>query len=75
MISCVARLDLSAYSSPPVAPDQSARIYRTGLWTLRSNGEIEIWAIRPHVKVRGVRIELGEIESLLASMREYGRRS
>jgi len=52
-----------------VAPDQSARIYRTGdLGRFRSNGEIEyLGRFDRQVKVRGVRIELGEIESLLAS--------
>jgi amino acid adenylation domain-containing protein len=54
-----------------IAPEQSARLYRTGdMGRWRKNGEIEyLGRMDGEVKVRGMRIELGEIETVLAAHR------
>jgi acyl carrier protein len=54
-----------------IAPEQSARLYRTGdMGRWRKNGEIEyLGRVDGEVKVRGMRIELGEIETVLAAHR------
>ena len=56
----------------PIAPERSAKLYRTGdlgRWRKRKEGggEIEYLGRRDsEVKVRGMRIELGEIETVLS---------
>jgi non-ribosomal peptide synthetase component F/acyl carrier protein len=56
----------------PIAPERSAKLYRTGdlgRWRKRKDGtgEIEYLGRRDsEVKVRGMRIELGEIETVLS---------
>jgi amino acid adenylation domain-containing protein len=52
----------------PVAPERSAKLYRTGdLGRWRNSGEIEyLGRMDSEVKVRGMRIELGEIETVLS---------
>jgi amino acid adenylation domain-containing protein len=58
-----------------LAPEQSARLYRTGdMGRYRGNGEIEyLGRVDSQVKLRGLRIELGEIESVLAGHAEVGQ--
>jgi amino acid adenylation domain-containing protein len=58
----------------PLAPTQSARLYKTGdLGRFRSNGDIEyLGRADGQVKLRGQRIELGEIEAVLASHAQVG---
>jgi amino acid adenylation domain-containing protein len=52
-----------------LAPERSARLYRTGDWgRFRANGEIEyLGRVDNEIKLRGQRMELGEIESVLCS--------
>jgi hypothetical protein len=52
----------------PIAPEKSARLYKTGdLGRWQKNGEIEyLGRIDSEVKVRGMRIDLREIETVLA---------
>jgi len=52
----------------PIAPEKSARLYKTGdLGRWQKNGEIEyLGRIDSEVKVRGMRIDLREIEAVLA---------
>ena len=52
----------------PIAPEKSARLYKTGdLGRWRQDGEIEyLGRIDSEVKVRGMRIDLREIETVLA---------
>ena len=51
-----------------IAPERSARLYKTGdLGRWQRNGEIEyLGRIDSEVKVRGMRIDLREIETVLA---------
>ena len=58
----------------PLAPTQSARLYKTGdLGRFRSNGDIEyLGRADGQIKLRGMRIELGEIEAVLALHAQVG---
>jgi amino acid adenylation domain-containing protein len=65
-------LTAERFISNPIAPERSAKLYRTGdlgRWRKDSKGtgEIEYLGRRDgEVKVRGMRIELGEIETVLS---------
>jgi len=61
-------LTAERFVANPIAPEQSARLYKTGdLGRWKRNGEIEyLGRIDTEVKVRGMRIDLREIETVLA---------
>jgi non-ribosomal peptide synthetase component F/acyl carrier protein len=65
-------LTAERFTPNPIAPERSAKLYRTGdlgRWRKRKEGggEIEYLGRRDsEVKVRGMRIELGEIETVLS---------
>jgi acyl carrier protein len=61
-------LTAERFVANPIAPEQSARLYKTGdLGRWKRNGEIEyLGRIDSEVKVRGMRIDLQEIETVLA---------
>jgi amino acid adenylation domain-containing protein len=52
----------------PIAPERSARLFRTGdLGRFKSTGEIEyLGRLDNQVKLRGMRLELGEVEAALS---------
>jgi non-ribosomal peptide synthetase component F len=62
-----AELTAERFVANEVAPEQSARLYRTGdVGRYRSNGEVEyVGRVDQQVKLRGQRIELGEVETVL----------
>ncbi len=51
----------------PIAPERSARLYRTGdFGRFKSTGEIEyLGRVDSQVKLRGMRLELGEVDAAL----------
>ncbi len=62
-----AELTAERFVANPLAPSQSARLYKTGdLGRFRPDGNIEyLGRFDDQVKIRGFRIELGEIEAAL----------
>lgn len=52
----------------PIAPERSARLFRTGdMGRFKSTGEIEyLGRVDSQVKLRGMRLELGEVEAALS---------
>ena len=62
-----AELTAERFVANPLAPSQSARLYKTGdLGRFRADGNIEyLGRVDDQVKIRGFRIELGEIEAAL----------
>src|SRR6185437_3462448 len=62
-------LTAERFIAGPFAPDESARLYKTGdLCRFRSDGNIEYLGRNDNqVKIRGHRIELGDIEAVLES--------
>ncbi len=66
-----AELTAERFVANPLAPSQSARLYKTGdLGRFRPDGNIEyLGRFDDQVKIRGFRIELGEIEAALVSHR------
>jgi surfactin family lipopeptide synthetase A len=62
-----AELTAERFMANPLAPSQSARLYKTGdLGRFRPDGNIEyLGRVDDQVKIRGFRIELGEIEAAL----------
>ena len=64
-----AELTAERFVENPIAPERSARLYRTGdVGRFKANGEIEyLGRIDSQVKLRGMRLELGEIEAMLRS--------
>ena len=63
-----AELTAERFVANQLAPEQSARLYRSGdVGRYRGNGDLEyVGRVDQQVKLRGQRIELGEIETVLA---------
>jgi amino acid adenylation domain-containing protein len=63
-----AELTAERFVANELAPEQSARLYRSGdVGRYRGNGDLEyVGRVDQQVKLRGQRIELGEIETVLA---------